>query len=166
MTLVASGDLHIRGIIQDPTRSIELEVEGSFSPSGRSLTTLSNDADPTVGSLPTNMTDFYGHEQGGDAPTQPNAPTKCNTTQVAEQIKASWFDQSSDELGFKIQWQVNGGAFGNEQSVGAGVLFVYYNLPCTEGDTYACRVKAWNGWGDSSWCTDGTPVTGNIDCNI
>jgi hypothetical protein len=62
MTLTSGGELHIKGDIGSPTRSIEYEVEGSIL-GDASLSVLSAGADPSVGSLPTNMTDFYGHTQ-------------------------------------------------------------------------------------------------------
>lgn len=55
MTLPASGTIKLSEIIQ--------EIYGQDITGGKSLVDCSNDADPTVGSLPTSMSDFYSHTQ-------------------------------------------------------------------------------------------------------
>lgn len=157
MTLT-TGTLVLKGLASND--SIALEVLGS-SAGVISLVTLSNSASPTVGSLPTGMRDFAGHTQGGGIPS---APAKCNTANGAFFIEGSWFDTSTNEDGFDVEWSVNGGAFGNAHTVGAGVTTAIFPGTCFLGATYAIRVRAYNGSGDSAWCTDTTPVTGGFQC--
>lgn len=156
---ITTGTIELKGTTN--TSSIAFEVEGSVTGT-ISLVTMSNNASPTVGSLPTGMRDFAGHTQG----SIPSAPGKVNTLQDFIGIYASWFDTSSDETGFKIQWSINGGGFTNEQTVGANVTSVYFSLQCVAGDTYACRVKSYNGAGDSAWTTDLSAVLADDRCII
>ncbi len=75
MTLVSSGILNLKGSSGDPTRSIEYECEGNVT-GDFSLTTAQGIASAYVGSLPTNMTDFYGYNACTD-PT-PGTPSSCS----------------------------------------------------------------------------------------
>ncbi len=63
MTLVSSGILNLKGSSAAPTRSIEFECEGNYT-GDFSLTTAQGIASAYVGSLPTDMTDFYGYTAG------------------------------------------------------------------------------------------------------
>lgn len=111
-------------------------------------------------SAPHSMSEWWGYSHA----SPPSAPTKCNTNNGTFGITAIWFDTSSDETGFDIEWSVNSGAFGNAQTVGANVTTVNYSGTCFYQSTYACRVRAYNASGDSAWCTDGSPVTAGLQC--
>jgi hypothetical protein len=155
---ITTGTIFLKGTTN--SSSIKYEITGNASGTA-SLRDMSDFADPTVGSLPTGMRDFAGHTQG----SAPSAPAKCSTIQESFLgMRCFWFDTSSNETGFKIQWSINGGGYGDEQTVGAGVTEVYRN--CTQGDSYRGRVKSYNGSGDSSWCTSGVAPVGDFDCFI
>lgn len=62
MTLEASGQLWLKGTGEADTRSIQFEVQGNRT-GNASLLTLGNAADPSVGTAPYSMSDFYGHTQ-------------------------------------------------------------------------------------------------------
>jgi hypothetical protein len=156
---ITTGTIFLKGTTN--SSSIKYEITGNASGTV-SLRDMSDFADPSVGTLPTGMRDFAGHTQGGI----PSQPIKCTVIQESFLgMKCSWFDTSSDETGFKIQWSINGGAFGNEQTVGANVTQVYF--ACTQGDTHRARVASYNGSGQSAWCTTSFPgPVGDFDCFI
>lgn len=61
MALAASGLLHLTSADPDCTRAIENECRGGWA--GYSLTTAQGIASAHVGTLPVNMTDFYGYSR-------------------------------------------------------------------------------------------------------
>ena len=64
------------------------------------------------------------------------------------QIDLSWTDNSSNELGFKIERSVDGTNFNEIASVGAGI--VTYHDPAPPGPSYY-RVRAFNAAGNSGY---------------
>jgi len=72
MALVTSGDIHLKGSLVAPTRSIEYECEGAISGDFNMIT-----ANTIAGfTLPTNMTDFYGFDNCTG--TVPGAVSSCS----------------------------------------------------------------------------------------
>lgn len=155
MALPGSGNLSIK-LLAGSSRSIELEVEGNTS----GTSTISSLRSQSGFGSPVSISDWYGYAAGGP----PSAPTKCNTANGAFWIEGTWFNNSDNETGFDVEWSINSGGWGNAQTVGAGSNSAIFTGTCFQGNTYACRVRAYNGSGDSSWCTDTSPVTAGSQC--
>jgi len=154
MTLPSSPNAISMGAI-----NTELGLSGTAA--NMNMNTQASQHSPAL-SQPHSMSEWHGYTHA----TIPTAPTKCNTANHAFGIQATWFDTSSNETNFDIEWSEDGGAFGSPHSVGAGVTSAFYPDECFEGSTYACRVKSRNAAGSSAWCTDTSPVTAGVNCAI
>jgi hypothetical protein len=123
MTLVSSGILNLKGTSGDPTRSIEWECEGNVT-GDFSLTTAQGIASAYVGSLPTDMTDFYGYEACTD-PT-PGTPSSCSGSEYTPNYIRATYGAASDADNYRLQWSPQ--ATTNWQPVSGGG---YYDLAST-----------------------------------
>lgn len=142
----------MKGSSGDPTRSLQFEMTGSTS----GVYSLSDAIAAKTGAPASSLSDFYGYTYL----TAPSAPTKCNTAEDATGVLALWFDTSDNEDNFRLEYRVNGGAWVFSHNPAADTTSAYIQgYSCVGGDTVAIRVRAENGVGNSSWCTDNTPVT-------
>jgi FtsP/CotA-like multicopper oxidase with cupredoxin domain len=89
----------------------------------------------------------------------PNMPTAVQATQLsANSVRLQWVDQSNDEVGFKVEVSVDGGAFtavttvarSGANSTNTGITVTLDNPGATVGTTYTYRVAAVNSAGASS----------------
>lgn len=72
----------------------------------------------------------------------------------ASSLTLNWTDNSSDELGFKIERKTGaGGVYGQIDTTGAGIT-TYTDSGLTEGTTYTYRVRATNAGGDSAYSNE------------
>ena len=87
--------------------------------------------------------------------TLPADPSGMQAVLVAgPQVSLTWVDNSTNETGFAIERQTNGGAFGALATVGTNVTS-YTNATVTAGNTYTYRVRAVNAAGTSGYSTSG-----------
>ena len=145
MTLT-TGTLELKGAAN--TSSIYFEIRGTTSGTA-CLTLMSNEASPTVGSLPTGMRDFAGHTQG----SIPNAPTLLTAAYFVKinGIRLLWTDNSTIEDGFKIE-RSNTSPSTNFLQIGiVPPDITSYNDSPSCGQTYWYRVRAYNGIGNSAY---------------
>lgn len=128
---------------------IHLEVEGT-TVGTYALTTASNNAIPTVGSIPTSMRDFVNHSQT----TIPTAPTNCSGAWIlkSQTMTVSWTDNSDNETSFRIEVSTTSSSVGFSFLVNDSVSSYVYSPVCDS--TYWYRVRAYNAAGDSAWSTD------------
>ena len=69
-------------------------------------------------------------------------------------ISLNWTDNSSDELGFKIERKTGtGGIYGQIGTTGAGIT-TYADSGLSEGTTYTYRVRAYNAGADSAYSNE------------
>lgn len=89
----------------------------------------------------------------------PAAPTYLTTTRISSaRIDLSWWDNSDNEQGFKIERMTEGGGFSQIATVGADVTT--YSSVNLAGDTrYFYRVHAYNKAGNSDYSNTATAVT-------
>lgn len=81
----------------------------------------------------------------------PNAPTNLNVSVISHvQLKMTWDDNASDELGFKIERSSNGGGFVEVASLSAD-SGSYSDTGLTPSTTYSYRVYAYNDNGASGF---------------
>ena len=94
----------------------------------------------------------------GGAP--PSAPSGLTTTVVSyDQIDLSWTDNSSDELGFKIERRLDTSErYVQIAKVGAGVT-TYSNGGLSGSTAYRYRVRAYNEAADSGYAVSGSSTT-------
>jgi hypothetical protein len=84
-------------------------------------------------------------------PATPTAPTGLTATAVSTtQINLSWTDNSSDELGFKIERSNNGVQFTEIATVGPNVT-TYSSGGLQRNKTFYYRVRAYNAAGNSAY---------------
>jgi hypothetical protein len=134
----------------------QIGTELGISTAGpHSLRQMSDLADFTT---PDEIEDFwdYEHESIPDPPFKVGA----NMNFVP---RATWFDGSDNETGFRIQWSVNGGGYGNTHTSGANTTTAPFPATCQNGSTYKPRVQSFNDAGNSSYITGGQ-TTGDGDC--
>jgi hypothetical protein len=89
----------------------------------------------------------------------PEKPSNLSATTLSStQIDLSWSDNSSNELGFKIERKVSGGTYSEIARVGANVT-TYSDKNCNEGTIYTYRVRAHNAAGDSNFSNEASATT-------
>ncbi len=152
--LAASGDLSLGTNLFGATRCVRYEILGGYGVTSLSAM-LSAASKPATGSL----NDFYGYS----AETIPSAPSGVNTV-MDFVIKANWTDESGDEDGFRIQWSIDGGPYGNTHTVAANSVTATFPGNCVEGNNYRCRVQSYNGAGNSSYIVSSNQATGDGNC--
>ena len=88
------------------------------------------------------------------------------TSAQSAQLTLTWQDNSSDELGFKIERSINGGAFAEIASVAADVT-TYVDTNVTAGSPHVYRVAAYNAIGNSPYSNVATnaPTTSSQPAN-
>ncbi len=94
--------------------------------------------------------------------SSPAAPDGLTASFVSGgQIHLTWFDNSANETGFKIERKTGaGGSYAQIATVGAGVT-TYANTGLTKDTTYYYRVRATNGSGDSVYSPEASATTTN-----
>jgi titin len=94
------------------------------------------------------------------AATVPAAPSGLTATAVSSsQINLSWTDNAGNETGYKVQRAPGGTtSFVEIASLGAGVTS-YQNTGLTASTSYAYRVLAFNGVGNSGYSNTATATT-------
>jgi len=102
----------------------------------------------------------YSNEASATTLAPPADPTNLNALVVCgTQVDLSWNDNSTDELGFKIERKTGqGGTYAKIGEVAAEVTS-YSDLTCNGGNTYYYRVCAFNGEGDSGYTNEAVAVT-------
>jgi hypothetical protein len=95
----------------------------------------------------------------GNTPTAPSNVTLTNPSTSG--MTVGWNDNSSDETGFKIEraqtTDCAGGSYAQIDTVGAGVI-TYAASGLSANTAYCFRVRAYNGYGDSSYATPTSPL--------
>jgi len=92
------------------------------------------------------------------APNVPAAPSNLNASSPStSEIDLSWSDNSSNELGFKIERQGNGVPYAQIATVGANVIF-YADTAVATGAYYTYRVRAYNAAGDSAYSNESSAL--------
>lgn len=89
-------------------------------------------------------------QSGATIPFDPN--NVLATIASAGQINVSWQDNSSNELLFRIQRQVNGGGYSDLTTVAENVV-AYSDTAVSVETNYQYRVRAENGAGESGYAT-------------
>ena len=90
---------------------------------------------------------------------EPNAPTDLAAVAVSSsEIKIDWTDKSNNETGFKIERAKGGGAFVEITTVGANVT-TYSNSGLSANTEYTYRVRAYNGFGNSTYSNSASATT-------
>lgn len=82
----------------------------------------------------------------------PAAPSALTATAVSSSsIRLSWTDNSNNETGFRIERCQGQGCNQFSQVATAGANVVTYNdIGLDNGSEYACRIRAYNGAGNSA----------------
>lgn len=122
------------------------------------------DADPTSGFdyhlnyAGVRLQTFYANN--ATAPSTPIPPSALVATTVSNtQINLSWTQNSSNELGFKIERKTgSGGTYAEIATVGVNVT-TYSNTGLTGGTNYFYRVRAYNAQGNSAYTTEASATT-------
>jgi len=95
----------------------------------------------------------------GNPPTAPSNVTLTNPSTSG--MTVGWNDNSSDETGFKIEraqtTDCGSGSYAQIDTVGAGVT-TYPATGLSVNTAYCFRVRAYNGYGDSSYATSTSPL--------
>jgi predicted phosphodiesterase len=115
----------------------------------------------TNGSVPTANDEFETIviQTVSDKDNVPDQPSNLSATAMsATQINLNWSDNSTNELGFKIERKVSGGIYSKIAEVGADATS-YSDTQCNEATTYAYRVRASNAAGDSIFSNDASATT-------
>jgi hypothetical protein len=144
MTLVSSGDIHLKGSSGAPTRSICFELYGVYT-GVRNLTTMAIAA--SIGS-PYDITEFYNYSACSDS--APSVPTGVNASWAMEGRISITFTVGGDVDNLDFQCSTNNSFWET----------LYNNYPVSSGSPftttvscsylyYRCRAK--NCAGDSSW---------------
>jgi titin len=89
----------------------------------------------------------------------PNAPTDLAAVPVsASEIKIDWTDNSTNETGFKVERAKGGGAFLEITTVGGNVT-TYADTGLSANTEYTYRVRAYNGFGNSTYSNSASATT-------
>ncbi|MFT5412370.1 MAG: immune inhibitor A, partial [Verrucomicrobiales bacterium] len=92
------------------------------------------------------------------AATPPDAPSNLLATATSyDRIALTWSDQSSDEIGFKLE-RDGGGGWIEIATVGADVL-VYTDTGLAASTAYGYRVRGYNGGGNSGYSNTSNATT-------
>jgi fibronectin type 3 domain-containing protein len=91
--------------------------------------------------------------------TAPNAPSGLQASAVShDRVSLAWIDNATDESGFRIERSVNGGAWTALATVAANTTS-YDDTSASGNTSYAYRIAAYNGAGDSAWAESGSVTT-------
>ncbi len=95
--------------------------------------------------------------------TIPAAPSSLTGSAASSsQINLTWVDNSSNEIGFKLERKTGTGAYAQIATVGAGVT-AYNNSALTASTTYTYRVRATNATGDSGYSNETSATTSSVN---
>lgn len=95
----------------------------------------------------------------GDAPAAPDAPSDLSVTAVSDtQIDLTWVQNSSNELGFKIERKITDGTYSEIATVGINVTS-YSDNNLVGGTEYFYKVRAYNATGNSDYCAEDSDTT-------
>ena len=136
MTLQSAGDISIS------------EVKTELSSSSGSLATLSTEAGK---STPHALTEFYGYSAG------PNAPSNFVLDEgphIDGDVDFSFTDNSSDELGFDIEYNIDYGGWTTWTTTSANNnsgIFPAYLYGASSFQSIILRVRSANASGESAW---------------
>jgi hypothetical protein len=138
MALPASGQITHSQI------NIELGNSGSAESNSRTMAS-------TAGfSTPDEIEDWYGYSH-----TPPTAPSAHSISEdVSGNVNGVFSDNSSDENGFRIEIEVNGGGWnfwGNNVPNDETYTAPAGSLGAVNNDEIQFRVRAYNAGGDSAW---------------
>src|SRR5947208_3053648 len=81
-------------------------------------------------------------------PTVPTAPGNLNASDDGVSIQLSWFDLSSNELGFNLYKRVDAGGYSFFRALGAGVTATS-DFAASNGHVYRYYITAFNAVGES-----------------
>lgn len=84
----------------------------------------------------------------------------------ASQIALSWADNSTDEVGFKIERKTGAGGSWSEITTIAANAVAFANTGLAAGTTYFYRVKSYNGSGNSAVSNTASACTGDYQLYI
>jgi hypothetical protein len=155
MSLAGTGALYLGGSTGGSDRCIRWEILGAYG------TYTLDTANTASGNSAWTMNDYHSYSHA----SIPLAPVKIGISmQSFFGITVTWWCLCDDETGFDIQWSEDGGAYGQQQSVGANVLIVYKAV-CSNGVEYVARVRSKNAAGESVWNYSGSAF-GDNDCQI
>lgn len=91
----------------------------------------------------------------------PNPPSDLIATAISpSEIDLAWTSNSGgSETGFKIERKTGiGGTYAQIDTVGVGIVS-YHSVGLSPNTTYYYRVRAYNGSGDSDYCTEAYAIT-------
>ncbi|MDD5225316.1 MAG: fibronectin type III domain-containing protein [bacterium] len=89
----------------------------------------------------------------------PNPPSYLEATAISTtQINLSWYDNSDDENGFKIERKTEFGSYSTIESLPPNSVF-YQNTGLNQGTKYYYRVVAYNAAGDSNYSNEDDATT-------
>ncbi len=104
----------------------------------------------------------YAGPAGVSVPAVPAAPSGLAVTAITgPKAHLTWTDNASNEDGFQIYRNINGGAYALLATVGANVT-TYDNSPVTGGWTYGYKVRAYNIGGSSAFAGPQTVLIPSI----
>ena len=93
-------------------------------------------------------------------PSYITAPTGVSATAVStSQIDLSWTDNSSNELGFKIERKTGSGGTYSEIATAAADATSYSNTGLSAATTYYYRVRAYDSAGNSNYSSEANATT-------
>ena len=96
----------------------------------------------------------------------PNAPGNLAATAAgAANIALAWNDHSTDEVGFKIERNSNGGGFSEIAAVGSGVM-AYNDAGLSAATMYVYRVRAFTNATASNYSNEATATTAATNSNL
>ena len=89
----------------------------------------------------------------------PAAPTNLTAAAVSSsEIKIDWMDNSSNETGFKVDRAKGSGVFTEVKTLGANVT-TFADSGLSVNTKYTYRVRAYNGFGNSSYSNSASATT-------